>query len=96
MQHAHQTFWIYLPDNVRKDEFEMNFCFKNMADVMKGKMFQGRFCVAPVFKLQKPDQSIMLIQMELRAGSQLSFDVTRDKRAFDIISRIISSIFERI
>ena len=38
----------------------------------------------------------MLIQMEIRAGSQCSFDENRDKKAFDIISRIISSIFERI
>ena len=38
----------------------------------------------------------MLIQMELRPSSQLSFDEIRDKRAFDIISKIISSIFERI
>lgn len=97
MQHAHQTFWVLIPDTVKREkDFEMNFCFKNIADVMKGKAFSGRSCVAPVFKLQKPDQSIMLIQLEMKAGSPFTFDVNRDKRAFDIISKIVSSIFERI
>ena len=81
---------------MKKQDFEMNFCFKNMPDVMKGKCFNGRWCCAPVFKLQKPDQPIMLIQMEMRAQTGMSFDEMRDKKAFDIISKIISSIFERI
>ena len=51
MSHCHQTFYVLMPDNVKKEDFDFNFCFKNMADVMKGKVFSGRFCAAPVFKL---------------------------------------------
>ena len=51
MQHCHQNFWVLMPDNVKRDEFEINFCFKNIADVIKGNVFNGKSCVAPVFKL---------------------------------------------
>lgn len=38
----------------------------------------------------------MFVQMEIKAGAQHSFDETRDKRAFEIISKITTAILERI
>ena len=62
----------------------------------KGKTIQGRSCVAPIYKLNRPDLSIMLIQLEHRRGSPYGFEEVRDRKAFDIVSRIIASILERI
>lgn len=39
MQHAHQSFYALMPENTRKEDFKIDFCFKNMTDVMKGKVF---------------------------------------------------------
>lgn len=38
----------------------------------------------------------MLVQLEHRKGSKLRFEKPRDRKAFEIMSKIISSIFERI
>lgn len=51
MTHCHQTFWVLVPDNMKKEQFNFNFGFKNIADVMKGKVCSGKMCVAPVWKL---------------------------------------------
>ena len=72
--HCFEGFSIFVPDEVRKDQFEFDFQFRNMADVLKGAMYQGGICVAPVFKMQFPDQVIMLVQLEHRKGSRQTFD----------------------
>jgi len=38
----------------------------------------------------------MFVQMEHRKGSKLKFEPERDKKAFDVIARIVSSILERL
>ena len=49
--HSHTTFHVPVPDNVKKANFEVTIQFKNLADVMKGKVFTGRIAVGPVFKI---------------------------------------------
>lgn len=46
--------------------------------------------------MQNPDKVIMFVQMEHRKGSNLKFDLARDKGAFDVIARITSSILDRL
>lgn len=94
--HCHSSFYVIVPEEEDKIDYKLNMQFKNLVDVMKGKMFSGKVCVAPVFKLRYPDQSIMLVQMEHRLGSAYSFDADRDKKAFDILSKIIASIHDSI
>ena len=67
-----------------------------MADIVKGLMYSGSVCVAPVRKVQFPDQIIMFVQMEHRKGSKITFNAMRDRRAFEIVGRMISAILEKI
>lgn len=55
MTNAHQTFYVLVPENVKKEDFKINFCFTNMSDVMKGKVFTGRSCVAATNRLGHKD-----------------------------------------
>ena len=96
MTHSFCTFHIIVPEEEDKKTYEINVGFKNMIDVQKGKVFQGKYCVAPVWKLRHPEQSLMLIQMHHQFSSPFTFDPIRDKKAFEIISKIISSIIEKI
>ena len=97
MTHAHTMFHVLVPEGTRPQDFEMSFHFKNIADVNRGGLFAARHCVAPVCKLQKADQPIMLIQMESRgAAGAPGFDQLGGKKAFEIFSKILQSIFERI
>ena len=61
MSHCHETFEVFVPEEVRKDQFEFVPKFTNLADVKKGQMYQGLVAVAPVRKMQFPDQIIMLV-----------------------------------
>lgn len=74
MTHAHTLFHVLVPEGTRPQDFEISFHFKNIADVNRGGLFAGRYCVAPVGKLLKPDQPIMLIQMEARGAGAPGFD----------------------
>ena len=38
----------------------------------------------------------MLIQMELKAGQGRQFDENRDRKAVEIVCKIVSSVLERI
>lgn len=96
MTHAHTLFHVVVPEGTRPQDFEMSFHFKNIADVTRGGLFAGRYCVAPVGKLQKPDQPILLVQMEARGANAPGFDQLGGKKAFEIFSKILQSIFERI
>jgi hypothetical protein len=62
--HRHQNFHIIVPEEEDRQTYEINIGFKNMIDALKGKVFKGKYCVAPVWKLRYPDQSLMMIQME--------------------------------
>ena len=37
--HCFEKYDILVPDDIRKDQFEFNFQFRNLADVLKGQMF---------------------------------------------------------
>ena len=53
--HCYENFNILVPDDIRKEQFEFEFQFKNMADVLKGVNYSGGVCVAPITKMQFPD-----------------------------------------
>lgn len=82
MTNAHQTFYVLVPENVKKEDFKINFCFTNMSDVMKGKVFTGRSCVAATNRLGHKDLPLCLIQMERPHGSEHPFEEQRDRSAF--------------
>jgi len=71
-------------------------CFNNLTDVLKFNAIGGKSAVAPVFQLQHPDKIIMLVQMEIRGVSPYVFDEAKDRKALEIVSRIVTSILERI
>ena len=96
MGHLHENFHVLVPEGVKKTEHRFQFKFRNMADVKKGDTYQGPVAVTRVTKLLYPDQTIMLIQMEHRKATKLSFDKVRDRAAMETMARIISGIFERI
>ena len=47
-------------------------------------------------KVDDTERVIMYVQMEHPKRSKLKFDGDRDKKAFEVISRIVSSILERL
>lgn len=96
MGHLHENFHVLVPDGVKRLDHRFEFKFRNMADVKKGDMYQGPIAVTPVTKLMYADQTIMLIQLEHRKATKLSFDKVRDRAALETMARIISGIFERI
>ena len=67
-----------------------------MTDVNKGKVVQGRYCVWPVHNLRNPEQIVLYIQLEYKAGSKLAFERIRDKKAMEIIETIMANINERV
>ena len=94
--HAHHSFWVVVPENASKTSYKPNFYFSNMSDVTRMKAITSRAFVAPIFNAKDPEKSVLLAQMEIRHGSNHSFDENRDKRAFEIIGKIVSGILERI
>ena len=92
MTHAHTLFHVLVPEGTRPQDFELSFHFKNIADVNRGGLFTGRYCVAPVGKLQKPDHPIMLIQMEARGANAPGFEQLGGKKAFEIFSKILQRL----
>lgn len=94
--HCHEKFEVYIPDGIRMDQMKFTAKFTNITDVKKGEMYQSHVCVAPVNKMRFPDQVIMLIQLEHLQGSPITFEKLRDRQAFKIMTKILSSIFERI
>ena len=61
MTNAYQTFYVIVPEGIKKEDFEITFYFKNMSDVNKRKVFTGRNCVAPTNRLGYPDLPLCLI-----------------------------------
>jgi len=59
--HCHHNFFLVVPENEDKFEYKLNISFKNYTDVMKNKVFSGKYACAPVMKLRHPTQSIMLV-----------------------------------
>lgn len=96
LMHAHQAFYVVVPEGSKIEEFKVNFLFKNVTDVLKMQAIGGRSCTAPIYAMNKKDKVLMFVQMEIKAGAQHSFDESRDKRAFEIISKITTAILERI
>ena len=97
ISHAHTIFNLVVPagHNPNK-EYEFKPGFSNMTDVNKGKVVQGRYCVWPVHNLRKPEQIVLYIQLEYKAGSKLQFERIRDKKAMEIIETIMANINERV
>ena len=60
------------------------------------KCITSRTFAAPILNAQIPDKITLIIQMEIRMGVNHTFEETRDKRAFEIVSKIVSGILERI
>ena len=67
-----------------------------MSDVVRMKALTSRTFVAPVFKTGSNDKTVLLAQMEIRPGVKHSFEETRDRKAFEIIAKIVIGILERI
>ena len=67
-----------------------------MPDVQKGNVCQGEVFVGSMKKVDDTERVIMYVQMEHQKKSKLQFDGVRDKKAFEVISRIVSSILERL
>lgn len=87
---------MLVPDKVNKDEFTINWCFKNMSDVLKGKVFSGKSCVGATNRLGQYETPLCLIQMERSYNNEHPFEETRDRNAFWILGKIFNSIVERL
>ena len=61
MHHCYETFKVLIPEGLTKESFHFEFKFRNMTDVTKGYMYEGPVMVAPIAKMQLPDQTIMLV-----------------------------------
>ena len=96
VSHAHHNFWVYVPERDRKEPFEPNFVFNNMSDVIRLQSITNRSFVAPIFYANQSQRPILIVQMEIRPGANNTFEEHRDRRAFEIVSKIVSGIFERI
>ena len=97
VNHAHQSLYALVPDGVSKRDYRPSFCFSNMTDVTKMQAITGKSFAGPILNVQHPDKVILICQMEIRPGPGTnSFDESRDRRAFEIIGKVVSGILERI
>lgn len=96
ISHLREIYHVYMPDNVKASEFSFMPKFVNIPDVVQGKLFKGPLAVAPVFKQGSTDQVLMFVQLEHAKGASKGFDRVKDKRAFEILGKIIGAIFSKI
>ena len=96
VNHAHQSMWALIPDGENKRDFTPNYCFSNMTDVKKMRAITAKTFAGPVLNVNQPDKLILICQMEVKSSTSHTFEEIRDRKAFEIIGKVVSGIFERI
>lgn len=50
-KHAYGSFHVYVPDRVKPSDFQFEFGFTNVADMINGKIKASSVCAVPINKL---------------------------------------------